>query len=110
MIRRPPRSTLFPYTTLFRSPGLHVRRALAPLRRRPCGRRAAPGDRRRLRGPRRGLVARRRPSRLQPDANREERVQLVRPPRARPRERRGAARGPRQPAPPPPPLVAGPPP
>src|SRR2546422_4571224 len=25
MIRRPPRSTLFPYTTLFRSPCLHVR-------------------------------------------------------------------------------------
>src|SRR5690349_22552631 len=24
MIRRPPRSTLFPYTTLFRSPGWHV--------------------------------------------------------------------------------------
>src|SRR3989441_3557401 len=24
MIRRPPRSTLFPYTTLFRSPGVHV--------------------------------------------------------------------------------------
>src|SRR3712207_8488023 len=24
MIRRPPRSTLFPYTTLFRSPQLHV--------------------------------------------------------------------------------------
>src|SRR5688572_32573098 len=24
MIRRPPRSTLFPYTTLFRSNGLHV--------------------------------------------------------------------------------------
>src|SRR3712207_7961049 len=24
MIRRPPRSTLFPYTTLFRSPFLHV--------------------------------------------------------------------------------------
>src|SRR5689334_23575487 len=24
MIRRPPRSTLFPYTTLFRSPGSHV--------------------------------------------------------------------------------------
>src|SRR2546429_3356405 len=34
MIRRPPRSTLFPYTTLFRSPG-----------RRPRPRtRAAPGD------------------------------------------------------------------
>src|SRR5258708_19723497 len=27
MIRRPPRSTLFPYTTLFRSNGLHVLRA-----------------------------------------------------------------------------------
>src|SRR3712207_7284416 len=26
MIRRPPRSTLFPYTTLFRSRDLHVRR------------------------------------------------------------------------------------
>src|SRR2546425_13328269 len=26
MIRRPPRSTLFPYTTLFRSPGLLERR------------------------------------------------------------------------------------
>src|SRR2546422_3236423 len=26
MIRRPPRSTLFPYTTLFRSPLLHVGR------------------------------------------------------------------------------------
>src|SRR3712207_8343616 len=25
MIRRPPRSTLFPYTTLFRSPGLDAR-------------------------------------------------------------------------------------
>src|SRR5688572_32331034 len=24
MIRRPPRSTLFPYTTLFRSPRLHI--------------------------------------------------------------------------------------
>src|SRR3712207_7872769 len=30
MIRRPPRSTLFPYTTLFRSPA-------GPLRRRPRG-------------------------------------------------------------------------
>src|SRR5438105_9454203 len=35
MIRRPPRSTLFPYTTLFRS---HVRRAgpLPPQRRPQC--------------------------------------------------------------------------
>src|SRR3712207_8107104 len=35
MIRRPPRSTLFPYTTLFRSPSLDVRRLFAqPLDRR----------------------------------------------------------------------------
>src|SRR2546422_6068946 len=33
MIRRPPRSTLFPYTTLFRSRGGHARRA----RSRPGG-------------------------------------------------------------------------
>src|SRR2546425_1951753 len=33
MIRRPPRSTLFPYTTLFRSPGGDVRDR-APHRRR----------------------------------------------------------------------------
>src|SRR2546430_13537627 len=31
MIRRPPRSTLFPYTTLFRSPHLHVRPQLFEL-------------------------------------------------------------------------------
>src|SRR5688572_31959006 len=44
MIRRPPRSTLFPYTTLFRSPVLHLRhqppivdvaRAPAEQRQRP---------------------------------------------------------------------------
>src|SRR5689334_24258540 len=35
MIRRPPRSTLFPYTTLFRSPGRHS--SLADSRRRPSG-------------------------------------------------------------------------
>src|SRR3712207_7964237 len=29
MIRRPPRSTLFPYTTLFRSSGIHARRGAA---------------------------------------------------------------------------------
>src|SRR2546426_8792595 len=51
MIRRPPRSTLFPYTTLFRSPlrdprdGPVVRR---PRRRdRAAHRAAAPGSRRR---------------------------------------------------------------
>src|SRR5256885_6985347 len=32
MIRRPPRSTLFPYTTLFRSRPQGARRALAPRR------------------------------------------------------------------------------
>src|SRR3712207_8080810 len=31
MIRRPPRSTLFPYTTLFRSPTDHPLRAIRPL-------------------------------------------------------------------------------
>src|SRR2546425_4100611 len=30
MIRRPPRSTLFPYTTLFRSPGLAAERGGRP--------------------------------------------------------------------------------
>src|SRR5436305_5216276 len=43
MIRRPPRSTLFPYTTLFRSSARRLRRAA--LRLRP--------DRRRGRAPRR---------------------------------------------------------
>src|SRR2546425_9817800 len=33
MIRRPPRSTLFPYTTLFRSPALHRGRDLLPAER-----------------------------------------------------------------------------
>src|SRR5256885_8812514 len=38
MIRRPPRSTLFPYTTLFRSPLQPARRrpVCRPERRRPC--------------------------------------------------------------------------
>src|SRR2546430_5560607 len=36
MIRRPPRSTLFPYTTLSRSTGLRLSRRLGELRRRPC--------------------------------------------------------------------------
>src|SRR3712207_8591928 len=31
MIRRPPRSTLFPYTTLFRSPLISDHQALAPV-------------------------------------------------------------------------------
>src|SRR2546430_4497435 len=44
MIRRPPRSTLFPYTTLFRSVGLHIVGAWRGLARfatrHPDGRRA----------------------------------------------------------------------
>src|SRR5688572_32442145 len=43
MIRPPPRSTLFPYTTLFRSPGARRRRARHP----------APRDGARRGGPRR---------------------------------------------------------
>src|SRR2546430_11473913 len=47
MIRRPPRSTLFPYTTLFRS--LCRDRRRASIRRRACfvgrGPRSAPGGR-----------------------------------------------------------------
>src|SRR5690349_24189180 len=39
MIRRPPRSTLFPYTTLFRS--LRHARGRVPPRRRRCGSRPA---------------------------------------------------------------------
>src|SRR5256885_6827216 len=43
MIRRPPRSTLFPYTTLFRSPSHEGRdrRRSAQTYRSPCGARAA---------------------------------------------------------------------
>src|SRR2546430_11873808 len=45
MIRRPPRSTLFPYTTLFRSAAVLVRaRADRPCERRGGGRRAGAGD------------------------------------------------------------------
>src|SRR6266436_776653 len=43
MIRRPPRSTLFPYTTLFRSP-THPRGSAAPARPAPC-RRPGPAGR-----------------------------------------------------------------
>src|SRR5216683_6375922 len=47
MIRRPPRSTLFPYTTLFRSPRSVLRSTEKGLSRRGgrCGRRAGSGDR-----------------------------------------------------------------
>src|SRR5438309_3528090 len=45
MIRRPPRSTLFPYTTLFRSPGARpapVRCAVGPELGRPAAGRPRP--------------------------------------------------------------------
>src|SRR3972149_952310 len=44
MIRRPPRSTLFPYTTLFRSPDPDSR-CRSPPRRRRLGRNDPRGDR-----------------------------------------------------------------
>src|SRR3712207_8523815 len=69
MIRRPPRSTLFPYTTLFRSQVANQGVRVPRLRghRRPGGRprqgrRAAPGGARRRvqrdRAPRRGVLLR----------------------------------------------------
>src|SRR5260221_9632148 len=45
MIRRPPRSTLFPYTTLFRSGGTRRRQASRGLCLRPLGERGARGIR-----------------------------------------------------------------
>src|SRR3712207_7234008 len=57
MIRRPPRSTLFPYTTLFRSALRQVEQRLAPVRavarpRRVRGGVRRPGRERRGRGAR----------------------------------------------------------
>src|SRR2546422_9167532 len=46
MIRRPPRSTLFPYTTLFRSQGVAGRGERRRQPRRPARRRAPPAWRR----------------------------------------------------------------
>src|SRR5690242_21090245 len=43
MIRPPPRSTLFPYTTLFRSPGIGVRSRLRPLHDQGSTRRGLSG-------------------------------------------------------------------
>src|SRR3712207_1518811 len=66
MIRRPPRSTLFPYTTLFRSrrgPARGRCRACSSARRAPSGGRAAPSARRataRSPRPRSGAPPRRR--------------------------------------------------
>src|SRR5256885_15648790 len=48
MIRRPPRSTLFPYTTLFRSPREARARSAPALRLHGTGRRGGPGCARRV--------------------------------------------------------------
>src|SRR5260221_519449 len=94
MIRRPPRSTLFPYTTLFRSPGHPARRAGAgdglrhradePLSRR---RRARRGRRRSHPGVPRARRSRPAPLRDRRGPLRRDRPAQARP--ARPRLRRG---------------------
>src|SRR2546423_7497237 len=61
MIRRPPRSTLFPYTTLFRSPYPDAHRARR--RSRPCG--GSRDGRRRLRDPPHGRRSEEHTSELQ---------------------------------------------
>src|SRR3712207_7700761 len=43
MIRRPPRSTLFPYTTLFRSPAAHAKDRVLHLRVGPMSHARLPG-------------------------------------------------------------------
>src|SRR3712207_8259130 len=68
MIRRPPRSTLFPYTTLFRSRAADPRAAVLPAARR-AGRPGAPpspacGAAARPPAPGRGAALRRRALRL----------------------------------------------
>src|SRR2546428_10017491 len=54
MIRRPPRSTLFPYTTLFRSHPIRAGGDSHDGRHRPHGTGAGAGDVRRLDQPHRG--------------------------------------------------------
>src|SRR2546425_6143487 len=58
MIRRPPRSTLFPYTTLFRSPAQRPRLAPTETSPRLVHHRIAPDRRRRLPAPARRPAAR----------------------------------------------------
>src|SRR3712207_8887696 len=58
MIRRPPRSTLFPYTTLFRSPRLEIPSTRSTSRTRSCSG-TATCTTRTGRSPRRGELCRR---------------------------------------------------
>src|SRR3712207_6940674 len=60
MIRRPPRSTLFPYTTLFRSPPTHRRHGVDHRRSPRGGKRAAAAAERRP--PRHRVLRDRRPA------------------------------------------------
>src|SRR2546427_5902106 len=70
MIRRPPRSTLFPYTTLFRSPGREVDRI--PERPRGFGKRLDhKGRRHRPQATEQGHLIRVRLSRLDPRRDRK---------------------------------------
>src|SRR5688572_32604849 len=71
MIRRPPRSTLFPYTTLFRSPRARDARAPRPAARRAPWRRARPRAARgaRPRPPPRGPRSEEHTSELQSQSN-----------------------------------------
>src|SRR5947208_11313307 len=55
MIRRPPRSTLFPYTTLFRSAVALIERARVAIVRARCPGRAHDVSRARIARPRAGL-------------------------------------------------------
>src|SRR5256885_9954568 len=64
MIRRPPRSTLFPYTTLFRSPWRTCRRRSCSFFRRKC-----PGRLRRINAPRREHRSEEHTSELQSPCN-----------------------------------------
>src|SRR5256886_11280896 len=64
MIRRPPRSTLFPYTTLFRSDGGDAARRV--LGRRVARARRRPGRRRRARAAHRAAGARHGPAQEDP--------------------------------------------
>src|SRR5690554_7368581 len=68
MLRRPPSSTLFPYTTLFRSHGAHRQLRLTP-RQHP----AAAGSRRRRRDLRCGRTASQGDRRLGADLGQEDR-------------------------------------
>src|SRR5690606_41829068 len=99
VLRRPPRSPLFPYTTLFRSVFVSAPAPRAPrTRRRGRSRRAPPSRGGCLPPPRgslrpRGRRRRRRPPAAARGRRRRRRRQRRRPgPRSRPRPRRGSAR------------------